>query len=320
MKYIFLFSFLLSFIADSFTQNLVYNPDFEIYDTCPSNISHPLLLQVERATGWVTPRKQATSDFFHVCNNLINGQAGVPSNGIGYQYPNNGNGYTGFYTFTLDPDFNIYREYIQTELISPLESGKAYYLGFYVSWYGYNYAMEKIGALFSFENYRDSSYTPIVAQAQIVNNNGPIIDSIGWTLIEGVFIANGNERFLTFGYFEDTLNFSDTLDPYGIEFISMESYYFLDGISCIEIEPDFPNVFTPNNDGLNDSFYPTVHYFIWDRFTIFNRWGSIVFDVENNFIPWQGKNNNGNECPEGTYFYQIKKGKYTYKGHITLLR
>jgi gliding motility-associated-like protein len=50
-----------------------------------------------------------------------------------------------------------------------------------------------------------------------------------------------------------------------------------------------PSAFTPNNDGLNDYFYPMGRgYKIINSFVIYNRWGQKLFE-KNNFLPnnWQ---------------------------------
>lgn len=84
-------------------QNLVYNGDFEIYDTCPVNISTPGDLQIEHCLGWTAPTKLGTSDYFNVCNNITFAyQAGVPKNFFGYQQSFQGNGYSGFYACIVD--------------------------------------------------------------------------------------------------------------------------------------------------------------------------------------------------------------------------
>ena len=88
-----------------------------------------------------------------------------------------------------------------------------------------------------------------------------------------------------------------------------------------------PNVFTPNGDNLNDCL--TVKgvsrdcdkYHIWIR----NRWGDLYFESTNPLDCWNGKNNSGDEAPEGVYFYilRIKKQIGTSideSGTITLIR
>ena len=320
--------FILFFLTFNFTlltfncvaQNLIYNGDFEIYDSCITNISTPGDLQIERCTGWTVPTKLGTSDYFNVCNNTTPfQQAGVPQNFFGYQQPYNGNGYCGFYAWVIHTDTeNSYREYIQTELTQPLVIGKKYQFSFFVSFSGNNYAVEKIGALFSINNFNANTFSPIVATPQIINTNGIITDSLGWTKIEGEFIADGGEKFLTIGYFEDSLAVFDTLNTDPL-FMSPDSYYFIDGVELIEIENEIiiPNVITPNSDGNNDLF---VLNFPYEKVEILNRWGNKVFESVNNDSFWDGRTTSGSEVSSGTYYYIIKTKEETYKGFIQLLR
>jgi gliding motility-associated-like protein len=85
-------------------------------------------------------------------------------------------------------------------------------------------------------------------------------------------------------------------------------------------------VFTPNNDGVNDFFFLKGASLSEVNMTIYDRWGHMVYQLTNNGnVLWDGKNQMGQECSEGTYFYILKaKGKdgkdYDQKGNISLLR
>lgn len=317
--------FFLLFIIQNVTfntssaQNLVYNGDFEIYDTCPTNISTPGDLQIEHCTGWSAPTKLGTSDYFNTCNTTYS--CSIPQNFFGYQQPYNGNGYCGFYAWVINNENGVdfsYREYVQTQLQQPLVAGNKYQFSFFVSCSGYNYAVEKIGALFSANNFNANTFSPIVANPQVVNQNGIITDSLGWTKIEGEFIADGGEKFLTIGYFEDSLTVFDTL---WIDTLwrSPNSYYYVDGIELIEVEFEviIPNIYTPNGDNNNDLF---VLNFPYEKVEIYNRWGEVIFESTNNEAFWNGRTTSGNEVPEGTYYYIITTKENTYKGFIQLLR
>lgn len=64
------------------------------------------------------------------------------------------------------------------------------------------------------------------------------------------------------------------------------------------------NVFTPNGDGFNDEFIIENQEVENYTIKIFNRWGERVFISENPDEHWNGQvNNDGTDCPEGTYFY-----------------
>jgi len=327
-KPLYIFFLLIISVANSNAQNLVYNGDFEIYDTCPANISTPGDLQIEHCTGWTAPTKLGTSDYFNVCNNVTTFQfAGVPQNQLGYQQPFNGNGYCGIFAWAIALNNNNlrYREYLQTQLQQPLIAGNEYHFSFFVSYYGVNYSIEKIGALFSNSDFNANTFSPIVATPQVVNTNGIITDSLGWTKIEGDFIANGSELFLTIGYFEDSLTVTDTLNTHNEVFVFPESYYYIDGVELIDITDEdsltkdsivIPNVITPNGDGFNDIFqlnFPVI------KTEIYNRWGQQLFESNNDAF-WNGRTTSGNEVPEGTYYYIIVTEEETYKGYLQLLR
>ncbi len=68
-----------------------------------------------------------------------------------------------------------------------------------------------------------------------------------------------------------------------------------------------PNAFTPNNDGQNEQFIPYPYCFIESiDLQVFNRWGELVFTATDPNISWDGKNLNGKELADGTYFYTCK--------------
>ncbi len=74
-----------------------------------------------------------------------------------------------------------------------------------------------------------------------------------------------------------------------------------------------PNVFTPNGDGINDTFRALdCPAFVKNVETkIYSRWEQLVFETnseeDNNvFIDWNGENNNGTAMPAGMYFFQVK--------------
>jgi len=86
-----------------------------------------------------------------------------------------------------------------------------------------------------------------------------------------------------------------------------------------------PNVFTPNNDELNDGVNPVTNCIYEDyQFLIFNRWGQLVFKTSNQAEKWDGTID-GSDCTDGVYVYRINY-KYTSQptrstaGTISLFR
>ncbi|MFC6095146.1 gliding motility-associated C-terminal domain-containing protein [Flavobacterium qiangtangense] len=76
--------------------------------------------------------------------------------------------------------------------------------------------------------------------------------------------------------------------------------YTINGISC-----NIPKGISPNGDGKNDEFDLTGLNV--NEITIFNRYGTKVFSHKNYTKEWRGQADNGNELPDGTYFYVIHR-------------
>lgn len=101
--------------------------------------------------------------------------------------------------------------------------------------------------------------------------------------------------------------------------------YFIDGDSAREVK--IPNVFTPNGDGINDCYSIAGVNEKCDEFLIkvYNRWGLVVYENTNGTNCWNGKSQNGNDLPQGVYYYVLmirKKQGYSLDDHgtITLIR
>jgi gliding motility-associated-like protein len=65
-----------------------------------------------------------------------------------------------------------------------------------------------------------------------------------------------------------------------------------------------PKGISPNNDTLNDTFDLTN--FDVKKLQIFNRYGMEVYSKEQYKNEWDGKSNDGQILPDGTYFYVIE--------------
>ena len=94
----------------------------------------------------------------------------------------------------------------------------------------------------------------------------------------------------------------------------------------------FPNVFTPNGDGINDFFSPFTGVGVENvrTFHIFDRWGGLVY-LQENFLPggsefpfgWDGKLR-GKRAPGGVYLYLaevefIDGTVLLYRGDVTIM-
>lgn len=97
-------------------------------------------------------------------------------------------------------------------------------------------------------------------------------------------------------------------DPNGI---SNESNFS----SLVCVEPcatlEFPNIFTPNGDDVNDRFRPRSKNIQSFQVQIYNRWGALVYESQNpgDFLQngWDGTDNTtGEVCADGVYYYVFR--------------
>jgi gliding motility-associated-like protein len=101
-------------------------------------------------------------------------------------------------------------------------------------------------------------------------------------------------------------------------------------IFTIEVSGDLAiyNAVSANGDGLNETFVIENISSLPDtqqnKVTIYNRWGSKVFEVENynnDDRVFKGLSDNGSELPSGTYFYKITfSGRKGTSGYLVLKR
>ncbi len=83
-----------------------------------------------------------------------------------------------------------------------------------------------------------------------------------------------------------------------------------------------PNAFSPNGDGINDSWNISMLYTYPESETnVFNRYGQVVFHTQGYNKPWDGRYN-GNPVPVGTYYYTInrKNGLPVMSGWLLVIR
>lgn len=89
---------------------------------------------------------------------------------------------------------------------------------------------------------------------------------------------------------------------------------------------DVRSVISPDGDGLNDEFFINcIEEMSDNRLMIFNRIGQLVFEADNYDNNWMGTTMNGDQLPEGAYYYVLEftdmDGNFVQsKGSITLLR
>ncbi|MGP8217073.1 MAG: choice-of-anchor L domain-containing protein [Bacteroidia bacterium] len=93
-------------------------------------------------------------------------------------------------------------------------------------------------------------------------------------------------------------------------------------IECNDFE--VPNVFTPNNDGINDVFLIKAYSETSYSIEIYNRWGILMFKSNSPASPWNGKDMSGQMVSDGVYYYIIKSKcsdtEYDHHGFVQVIR
>jgi len=152
-------------------------------------------------------------------------------------------------------------------------------------------------------------------------------------IIENYYTASADASFLT-NPITTPSSYGSISDPQQI-FIRVEEqddcYKIYDFNITVENCPPFiPEGFSPNNDGINDTFEISGLYNIFENFElkIFNRYGTLIYQGNNDIPEWDGTsnegiNNQGKELPTGTYYYilNLNDPNYDiYRGWVYLNR
>ena len=317
MKVIFLFLLLLSFPLSLLSQNLIPNGDFEEYNQLPNQQG-----KLTNCKHWINPTF-ATPDYFH-SDALPGSTVQLPNTGFATVEPFSGNGIAGLFLVVGD-----IREYITVELIKPLKKGKSYTLSFaHTNGSGDYFAScgsDRFGIYFSKTiPYLNTLFSlPVLPQIEIPNFCWDTI----WKNESFTFVADDNYTTLTFGNFYTS---DETTTMTMVQAVTTgNAYFFIDKVELIpeeaEVHIEMPNVFTPNEDGTNDTYQPVSiqgvnHYHL----VILNRWGEIMFETNDSTQGWDGQFN-GMNCSSGTYFWRVEysdldNSENLKNGFLTLVR
>ncbi len=304
------------FTSTLFSQeNLIQNGSFEDIDSCygdPAALGFDVF-KWSGCKGWSNPA-YSSSDLW--CENPVFGN-NEPPNIIGFAYQEAHSGENFADIIVLDNNSWNYREYVQNELITNLEKDQIYQFEFYVNTAAIKNQTSCLDAFFSSKKIQ-STEKRLNLVPQIKNNIDNFFnDSLGWYHYKKFYKGDGKEKFIIIGCFDDSSNIQ--IFDHDI-WLAEGIILFLDDFSLTKAPYFFsiPNVFTLNNDGINDFFSPNVINLNWNC-KIFNRWGNEILELNNESPNWDGKN-----CKEGTYFYAFegkdKENIFKESGFIQLLR
>ncbi len=272
--------------------------------------------QIDYAHEWFDPNFMS-SDLFNSCS--LGGYA-VPNNFTGSQNPYQGSNYAGL-TLYWNSQSN-YREYIAVRLSQILLQDAKYCFSMYFS-LGDScvYSCDNIYLGLSNDTigfYSQNIINPTTVYKLDYKDN---FSTLNWIKAESSFIATGTEEYIIIGNFNNDLNTNihstSGGDPNMFDF----TYIYIDSVQLRSCGLNLmPNIFTPNNDGANDSWQFSLNGDENINCMIYNRWGLKIFESSKKTIKWDGRTTSGIECTDGVYFYTIETKEKNYKGHIQLIR
>ena len=314
--------YILSFISVGFSQNLIPNGDFEEYTQLPTSHS-----QIFYAIPWDMP-SGGTSDYYNVYGT---NESHLPITNLAKVNPYSGNGIAGLYTGTLN-----YREYLTAELVSLLEIGEKYTLSFAITngspikYCGYS--SNNFGFFFSDHYIYNSSYSYNLLDTPMPEPQIEITEEIwdtNWRVFNFEFIPDKAYKYVFIGNFRDDIHTTVTEHVVTFPHQNNGAYYFIDKIELTKVSKEvfleMPNVFTPDQDGVNDLFVPVKAQNITSSsLTIINRWGEVVFESSDIKQGWDGMYK-GNFLTDGVYFWKLdyegtNKQTYHKTGTVSLVR
>jgi len=155
------------------------------------------------------------------------------------------------------------------------------------------------------------------------------------------FSTDASEYFWDFGINNDTSNVSDPFyiypdkkeGIYTVTLIAFSDNGCTDSVQhTVRGEEGMifyiPNTFTPQGDGFNDTFRPILTSgidFTTYRFSVFDRWGKVIFETQDVFRGWDGFYDSMS-APSESYTWCIElttkrnSEKKVYRGHVNLVR
>jgi gliding motility-associated-like protein len=242
------------------------------------------------------------------------------------------------------------REYLMGAFSEPLEIGIRYEFSFAIAngdVYSHSAAglgVSHLGVAFSDVPFVQTEREPINVHPNFYLNYVHYYH--GWKIIKFAFTASEESRFFTFGMFgDDTGKTIQSYEGPG----KLKAYYFVDDFSIrtltselqnenssddkgelnelFNLEPDtyVPTAFTPNGDGINDEFVPSLRANRGAVMRIYDRGGALVWHSTGDNINWNGRSLEGDTVRAGVYVWilsmKLEDGSFEeLRGPVSLLQ
>ncbi len=225
-----LLSLTAALAAMATAQNLVPNGGFEDPMSC---VGTPWSYSLELAVPWFSPNA-ATPDLYTTeaisgCGTLL--VPDDPNNPGLYRDPFEGYRFAGFYAFN---EGDSLKEYCSVPLTASLTPGHTYRIrARYLAYSVFQYAVDRLGALVTADPISIEGWGMIHLEPQVTFLGNPYLDHTEeWGLMEGEFVALGDEAFLTIGSFVPNEQVSTVqISEFGVT----SAYYLLDAVELVDV-------------------------------------------------------------------------------------
>ncbi len=290
--------------------NLVPNWSFEVDSLCPDNGG-----QISYAPPWRTGG--GTPDYYNACDGIGLTTAGVPLNWGGYQYAKTGNAYAAIFCYSLSPPPTEIKEYLQVKLTDSLVTNRKYCVSFYLNLATtlaqayHNVAITEMGMYISNDAVLSTNLLTLPFTPQIISPSGVFLDdTLNWTEISGEYIAQGGEKYITIGNFN---NPTDTFNmPNNNNNPTVVSYYFIDDVTFRDCTNDGVSELGIGNEELGIMPNPASESLTLEikeariqesRIKIYNVVGQLIYYTT---ITTHQKIIDISTYPSGVYFVEVR--------------
>ncbi len=218
-------------------QNMVKNPSFEQYRKVPTDLGEWGMVDY-----WSSPT-EASPDYFH--KRAAGKNVDVPYNKMGRCMARSGYAYTGIYAYASRYLKRNFREYVQLELKQPLLAGNTYCVKAHVFLaQSSNRAVGALGMTASKIRINQKDELPIVTKnmTYMLQEDRSPLDERAWVEITCQYKAQGGERYLVLGNFDDDKKTkvtgaieNDTFKNPHVDF----AYYYIDDVCVTNSSTNF---------------------------------------------------------------------------------
>lgn len=218
-------------------QNMVKNPSFEQYRKVPTDLGEWGMVNY-----WSSPT-EASPDYFHKRAGGKN--VDIPYNKMGRSTARSGYAYAGIYAYASRYLKRNFREYVQLELKQPLLSGNVYCVKAHVFLaQSSNRAVGALGVNASKIRWNQKNELPIESKnmTYMLQEDRSPLDERAWVEISCQYKAEGGERYLILGNFDDDKKTkvsgaieNDTFKNPHVDF----AYYYIDDVCVTNSSTNF---------------------------------------------------------------------------------